>query len=331
MRKLILLMLLAGAASPALAAGPDDHGDRGGRGHRGQHSQSDDNAQARPAPAPAPAPAPRPERNVQPHDDGNRAAFGGGNSGNNDMPRVERPQRGSAGDNVRNWRQDSDNGNANSNGTFQERVRKPNDRPTLPDRPELQGRHDVTESGDTVRNWRRVNRDGNGEHNGSTIEDRNVRTPPQGALTGRVGGTRGTTPRIFRPQDGRVSRTPMQGTQPPAPRNAGRWQGNNGSNNWRNDWRHDRRYDWRDWRRRHQSTFRIGFYYDPFGWDYMRYGIGWRLWPSYYSSNFWLNDSWQYRLPPAYGPYRWVRYYNDALLVNIYTGQVVDVEYDFFW
>ena len=47
--------------------------------------------------------------------------------------------------------------------------------------------------------------------------------------------------------------------------------------------------------------------------------------------DFWLNDPWQYRLPPAYGPYRWVRYCNDALLVNIYTGQVVDVIHGFFW
>jgi hypothetical protein len=36
-------------------------------------------------------------------------------------------------------------------------------------------------------------------------------------------------------------------------------------------------------------------------------------------------------LPPAYGPYRWVRYYNDALLVDIYTGRVVDTVYDIFW
>ena len=50
-----------------------------------------------------------------------------------------------------------------------------------------------------------------------------------------------------------------------------------------------------------------------------------------FSSNYWINDPFYYRLPPAYGPYRWVRYYNDALLVDIYTGQVVDVEYDIFW
>ena len=40
---------------------------------------------------------------------------------------------------------------------------------------------------------------------------------------------------------------------------------------------------------------------------------------------------WQYRLPPAYGPYRWVRYHNDAVLIDTYTGEVEDVIYGFFW
>jgi hypothetical protein len=100
---------------------------------------------------------------------------------------------------------------------------------------------------------------------------------------------------------------------------------------WSGDWRRDHRYDWRNYRERHRSLFRFGRYYDPYGWGYRRFSIGFNLWPSYYGSNFWLNDPWQYRLPPAYGPYRWVRYYDDALLVNIYTGQVVDVINNFFW
>lgn len=100
---------------------------------------------------------------------------------------------------------------------------------------------------------------------------------------------------------------------------------------WSRDWRHDHRYDWRNYRNRYSSLFRLGRYYDPYGWGYRRFSIGFSLWPSYYGSSFWLNDPWQYRLPPAYGPYRWVRYYDDALLVNIYTGQVVDVVYNFFW
>jgi hypothetical protein len=36
-------------------------------------------------------------------------------------------------------------------------------------------------------------------------------------------------------------------------------------------------------------------------------------------------------LPPAYGRFRWVRYFGDVLLVDIYTGEVVDVVHDFFW
>ncbi|MEG8047084.1 RcnB family protein [Sphingomonas aerolata] len=36
-------------------------------------------------------------------------------------------------------------------------------------------------------------------------------------------------------------------------------------------------------------------------------------------------------MPEAYGPYRWVRYYNDALLVDLDSGRVVDTVYDIFW
>lgn len=100
---------------------------------------------------------------------------------------------------------------------------------------------------------------------------------------------------------------------------------------WSKDWRKDHRYDWWDYRNRYRSIYRLGRYHDPYGWGYRRWSIGYNLWPSHYGSGYWLNDPWMYRLPPAYGPYRWVRYYDDALLVNIYTGQVIDVVYNFFW
>jgi hypothetical protein len=51
----------------------------------------------------------------------------------------------------------------------------------------------------------------------------------------------------------------------------------------------------------------------------------------FFGQNYWISDPFYYRLPEVYGPYRWVRYYDDALLVDIYSGQVVDVIYDFFW
>ncbi|HET9811801.1 MAG TPA: RcnB family protein [Sphingomicrobium sp.] len=100
---------------------------------------------------------------------------------------------------------------------------------------------------------------------------------------------------------------------------------------WHSTWRHDHRYDWRRWRDHNRSIFHLGFYFDPFGWNYRRFNIGWRLWPSYYSSNYWLNDPSMYRLPYAPWPYKWVRYYDDALLVDTMSGQVVDVIYEFFW
>jgi Ni/Co efflux regulator RcnB len=56
-----------------------------------------------------------------------------------------------------------------------------------------------------------------------------------------------------------------------------------------------------------------------------------RIAPLFFSSSYWISDPWEYRLPPAYGPYRWVRYYNDALLIDINTGSVMDEIPDFFW
>ena len=133
---------------------------------------------------------------------------------------------------------------------------------------------------------------------------------------------------------GHVRVRPPEGARPdrpaPLPETARRHD-RHGDHHWRTDWRNNHHYDWRNHRRHHRSIFHLGFYFDPFGWNYHRYGIGWRMWPSYYSSNYWLNDPYQYRLPYAPFPYRWVRYYNDALLVDTYTGQVVDVIYDFFW
>ena len=166
----------------------------------------------------------------------------------------------------------------------------------------------------------------------SNIEERNLRRAP-GTREQQGGGLvqqKTATPHVFRPAERRISRTPIRGTEPPAPHTATS-RAAHPTRQWTTHWRNDHRYDWQNWRRHHHSSFHLGYYYDPFGWDYMRYGVGWRLWPSYYRNSFWLNDPWQYRLPPAYGPFRWIRYYDDALLVNIYTGEVVDVVYDFFW
>ncbi|WP_426266388.1 RcnB family protein [Sphingomonas sp. LHG3443-2] len=100
---------------------------------------------------------------------------------------------------------------------------------------------------------------------------------------------------------------------------------------WRQEWRNDRRYDWRRHRDRDRNRFHLSVYYDPFGWQYRDYDIGWRLPARYYTSRYWLQDPWTYRLPPVGGYYRWVRYYNDVLLVDVRNGRVLDRIRRFFW
>lgn len=101
---------------------------------------------------------------------------------------------------------------------------------------------------------------------------------------------------------------------------------------WTNTWRNDRRYDWRSYRDQNRNYYRPGRYYSPYrDRNYSRISIGFSLGSGYYGSRYWINDPWHYRLPAAYGPYRWVRYYDDVLLVDLRNGRVVDVIRDFFW
>jgi Ni/Co efflux regulator RcnB len=105
-----------------------------------------------------------------------------------------------------------------------------------------------------------------------------------------------------------------------------RWAGN-----WNRDWRNDRRYDWRRYRDSHRSIFHIGIYYDPFGYNsYRPFNIGYRLYPSYYGQQYWI-DPGLYQLPYPPPGTVWVRYWDDALLVDMYSGEVVDVIRNFFW
>jgi len=112
--------------------------------------------------------------------------------------------------------------------------------------------------------------------------------------------------------------------------NDNRWRDNN--RQWDRRWRDNNRYDWQRYRNNNRVTFRLGTYYAPYrNYTYRRVGVGGVLQSLFFGQSYWLNDPWQYRLPEAYGPYRWVRYYDDVLLVDLYSGRVVDVIYDFFW
>ena len=109
-------------------------------------------------------------------------------------------------------------------------------------------------------------------------------------------------------------------------RQGSRWAGGG----WNRDWRNDRRYDWRSYRDRHRSVFRLGVYFDPFGYGYRPFDIGYNLSPLYFGQRYWIDPA-LYELPYPPPGTVWVRYWNDAVLVDTYTGEVVDVIHNFFW
>jgi len=101
---------------------------------------------------------------------------------------------------------------------------------------------------------------------------------------------------------------------------------------WNTGWHGDARYDWAGWRASHRALFHPGFYYPPGGgYAYAPIEVGALLAAAFLTEQYWIEDPSLYHLPPAWGPYRWVRYYNDILLVDIDTGEVVEVVSDVFW
>jgi Ni/Co efflux regulator RcnB len=71
-------------------------------------------------------------------------------------------------------------------------------------------------------------------------------------------------------------------------------------------------------------------YNRPSGWYYQRWVYG-QIFPRiFWGRDYWLNDYWMFDLPiPPYG-YVWVRYGDDAVLINRRTGEVLQVEYGLF-
>jgi len=95
--------------------------------------------------------------------------------------------------------------------------------------------------------------------------------------------------------------------------------------------RREHREDWRDYRENHRDAFHRGRYVGPRGYAYRPVNVGYRFAPAYYGHRYTIANPARYRLPPAYGPQRWIRYGDDVVLVNIRTGRVIEVHRDFFW
>jgi Ni/Co efflux regulator RcnB len=77
-------------------------------------------------------------------------------------------------------------------------------------------------------------------------------------------------------------------------------------------------------------SYRIGAYRRPRGWVAHHWAYGQVLPRAYWAPQFILADYWLFALevPPA--GYEWVRDDDDALLINVSTGEILQVEYGVF-
>jgi Ni/Co efflux regulator RcnB len=77
-------------------------------------------------------------------------------------------------------------------------------------------------------------------------------------------------------------------------------------------------------------VYHVGVYRRPVGWAPHRWVYGQVLPRAYWASPYILADYWLFALevPPA--GYEWVRDDTDAILVNVSTGQILQVEYGVF-
>ena len=86
---------------------------------------------------------------------------------------------------------------------------------------------------------------------------------------------------------------------------------------WHRNFRAEKRYHWRP-------------YNKPRGWYYRRWAFGMIFPVIFWQRDYWITDYWNFGLPnPPYG-YVWVRYGDDAVLVNVRTGYILQIVYSLF-
>ena len=107
----------------------------------------------------------------------------------------------------------------------------------------------------------------------------------------------------------------------------------------RRDWGHrdGRQDDHRRWERgRYPSAYFSSNRYrhawrPPSGFYVRSWGFGEILPRGWYGSGYWITDPWRFGLPLPPPGYDWVRAGDDALLIDQYTGRVVQVVRNLFW
>jgi len=298
-------VLLAGVSQAALAQEHDQD-----RWH--DPGQSRPQVHAAPAPAPAPPPAPRaaPAPAPQAQPGGGDRHWGGGErnwNGGGDRARFQpQPQPGAP-------------------------VAPPAAQPGPPQRD--RSGHDAR---DGQHDWNRDRRDfapggtANGDHRWDRRDaPREVIPPP--AQSGDRGWDRDRDG--HGPAPGYADRQPRDGDR--------HWSGND--RRWDRDGHWDRDHrgppaNWRHWERGRlppvyasSHRYRIGPYHTPYGWYVRSWSYGDFLPRGWFAPDYWVEDFWDYDLPYPPPGFHWVRVGDDALLVDDYSGRILQIVSDIFW
>lgn len=125
-------------------------------------------------------------------------------------------------------------------------------------------------------------------------------------------------------------------------RNATRNYGNNGNNNYSNN--NNRNYNnnsnrgggranfnRRNVTAQHHYHYRGGDYRGPSGYNYRRWAYGEMLPSIYWGRDYWIDDYYDYGLADPPPGCVWVRYGNDAVLIDEDSGEILEVVYDQFY
>lgn len=98
-------------------------------------------------------------------------------------------------------------------------------------------------------------------------------------------------------------------------------------------WEQHRNFDRRSYERnfRAERRYRWHNYQRPQGWYYRRWAFGMILPSFFWTRDYWISDYWMFGLmAPPYG-YVWVRYGDDAVLVDVESGYILRVVYGVFY
>ena len=87
---------------------------------------------------------------------------------------------------------------------------------------------------------------------------------------------------------------------------------------YRYNYQSERRYHWRPYAR-------------PCGWFYHRWIFGDVLPPAFWTQDYWITEFLNFGLPIPHTGYVWVRYSDDALLIDVEAGSILQVIYGVFY